>query len=299
MSNFQGKYINPLTDFGFKKLFGTDVNKVLLIDFLNEILPNKKIKDLTYASTEQLGRTELDRKAIFDLYCIGENGERFIVEMQKAKQNYFKDRSIFYASFPVQEQAKKNEWDYKLEPVYSVGILDFIFDDHKTDKNLLHIVELKNQRCEVFYDKLKFIYLELPKFKKKEEELKTRFDKWLYVFTHLSELQNRPKKLQERIFNRLFEAAEIAKFSKKEREAYEESLKNYRDIKNIVDTSREEGLQEGLQEGREEGLQKGRKEREIEIVKNCVLAKMNNSTISSITGLDIAVIQEIRKSFSD
>ena len=144
--------------------------------------PNKKIKDLTYASTEQLGRTELDRKAIFDLYCIGENGERFIVEMQKAKQNYFKDRSIFYASFPVQEQAKKNEWDYKLEPVYSVGILDFIFDDHKTDKNLLHIVELKNQRCEVFYDKLKFIYLELPKFKKKEEELKTRFDKWLYVF---------------------------------------------------------------------------------------------------------------------
>ena len=295
MSNFQGKYINPLTDFGFKKLFGTDVNKVLLIDFLNEILPNKKIKDLTYASTEQLGRTELDRKAIFDLYCIGENGERFIVEMQKAKQNYFKDRSIFYASFPVQEQAKKNEWDYKLEPVYSVGILDFIFDDHKTDKNLLHIVELKNQRCEVFYDKLKFIYLELPKFKKKEEELKTRFDKWLYVFTHLSELQNRPKKLQERIFNRLFEAAEIAKFSKKEREAYEESLKNYRDIKNIVDTSREEGLQEG----REEGLQKGRKEREIEIVKNCVLAKMNNSTISSITGLDIAVIQEIRKSFSD
>ena len=295
MSNFQEKYINPLTDFGFKKLFGTDVNKVLLIDFLNEILPNKKIKDLTYASTEQLGRTELDRKAIFDLYCIGENGERFIVEMQKAKQNYFKDRSIFYASFPVQEQAKKNEWDYKLEPVYSVGILDFIFDDHKTDKNLLHIVELKNQRCEVFYDKLKFIYLELPKFKKKEEELKTRFDKWLYVFTHLSELQNRPKKLQERIFNRLFEAAEIAKFSKKEREAYEESLKNYRDIKNIVDTSREEGLQEG----REEGLQKGRKEREIEIVKNCVLAKMNNSTISSITGLDIAVIQEIRKSFSD
>ena len=295
MSNLQGKYINPLTDFGFKKLFGTDVNKVLLIDFLNEILPNKKIKDLTYASTEQLGRTELDRKAIFDLYCIGENGERFIVEMQKAKQNYFKDRSIFYASFPVQEQAKKNEWDYKLEPVYSVGILDFIFDDHKTDKNLLHIVELKNQRCEVFYDKLKFIYLELPKFKKKEEELKTHFDKWLYVFTHLSELQNRPKKLQERIFNRLFEAAEIAKFSKKEREAYEESLKNYRDIKNIVDTSREEGLQEG----REEGLQKGRKEREIEIVKNCVLAKMNNSTISSITGLDIAVIQEIRKSFSD
>lgn len=235
------RYINPLTDFGFKKLFGTEPNKMLLIDFLNLILPDKKIKDLTYSSNEKAGLTELDRKAIFDLYCIGDKGDRFIVEMQKAKQNYFKDRSVYYASFPIQEQAMKSAWDYKLDPVYSVGILDFIFEDHKNEEELLHIVELKNQRCEVFYDKLKFIYLELPKFKKKEEDLVTHFDKWIYVFTHLSELQNRPEKLQERVFAKLFEAAEIAKFSVEEREAYEESLKYYRDIKNVVDTSKEEG----------------------------------------------------------
>ena len=101
MSEQRERYINPLTDFGFKKLFGTEVNKELLIDFLNEILPDKKIKNLSYSSEENQGLTELDRKAIFDLYCIGNNGERFIVEMQKAKQNYFKDRSIFYASFPI------------------------------------------------------------------------------------------------------------------------------------------------------------------------------------------------------
>ena len=241
MSQQKEKYINPLTDFGFKKLFGTEPNKDLLIDFLNQILPDRKIKDLSYSSGEKQGLTELDRKAIFDLYCIGNEGERFIVEMQKAKQNYFKDRSVFYASFPIQEQGKKNKWDYRLDPVYSVGILDFIFDDHKNEKDLLHIVELKNQRCEVFYDKLKFVYIELPKFTKKESEIETRFDKWMYVFTHLSQLQNRPKKLQERVFAKLFEAAEIAKFSPKEREAYEESLKYYRDIKNVVDTSREEG----------------------------------------------------------
>lgn len=174
------KYINPLTDFGFKKLFGTEPNKALLIDFLNQILPkNHKIKDLTYASNEKLGHTQIDRKAIFDLFCIGEQGERFIVEMQKAKQNYFKDRSVFYASFPIQDQAKKSEWDYRLDPVYSIGILDFIFEEHKKEEELLHVVELKNQRCEVFYDKLKFIYIELPKFNKKEEELETQFDKWL------------------------------------------------------------------------------------------------------------------------
>ena len=249
MSEQRERYINPLTDFGFKKLFGTEPNKMLIIDFLNQILPDRKIKDLSYSSTEKLGLTEVDRKAIFDLYCIGDNGERFIVEMQKAKQNYFKDRSVFYASFPIQEQAKKNNWDYKLDAVYSIGILDFIFDDHKGEKEFLHIVELKNQRCEVFYDKLKFVYLELPKFKKKEEELETHFDKWMYAFTHLSQLQDRPKKLQDKIFSKLFEAAEIAKFTPNERKAYEESLKHYRDIKNVVDTAREEGFNEGIKKG--------------------------------------------------
>ncbi len=256
MSNIIGdeKYINPLTDFGFKKLFGTEPNKNLLIDFLNQILPNnKKIQNLTYASTDKLGKTELDRKAIFDLYCTGTKGERFIVEMQKAKQNYFKDRSVFYATFPIQEQAKKGNWDYKLEPVYSIGILDFIFDDHKTDPTLHHIVEFKNQRGEVFYDKLKLIYLELPKFKKKESELKNHYEKWLYVLRHLSDLQDRPKKLQARVFKQLFEAAEIAKFTRTERTSYEESLKHYRDIKNIVDTSHGEGIIEGLEKGKIEG----------------------------------------------
>ena len=234
-----------MTDFGFKKLFGTEPNKDLLIDFLNQILPERhQIKDLNYSRNEQLGQAELDRKAIFDLYCIGQSGERFIVEVQKAKQNYFKDRSIYYSSFPIQEQAKKGDWDFKQDPVYTVGILDFIFDDHKNEDELLHLIELKNQRCEVFYDKLKLIYIELPKFKKTQEELEDHFEKWLYVFRHLSELQDRPQQLQDRIFQKLFDTAEIAKFTVEEREAYEESLKYYRDIKNVVDTSREEGKEE-------------------------------------------------------
>jgi len=249
MSNLTGRYINPLTDFGFKKLFGNEPNKDLLIDFLNQILPERhQIKDLNYSRNEQLGQAELDRKAIFDLYCIGQSGERFIVEVQKAKQNYFKDRSIYYSSFPIQEQAKKGDWDFKQDPVYTVGILDFIFDDHKNEDELLHLIELKNQRCEVFYDKLKFIYIELPKFKKTQEELEDHFEKWLYVFRHLSELQDRPQQLQDRIFQKLFDTAEIAKFTAEERVAYEESLKYYRDIKNVVDTSREEGKEEGIEE---------------------------------------------------
>ncbi len=104
MNSIVGKNLNPLTDFGLKKLFGSEPNKDLLIDFLNQILPEKhKIETLTYAQNEHLGVSEIDRKAIFDLYCIGETGEKFIVEIQKAKQNYFKNRSVFYSTFPIQE----------------------------------------------------------------------------------------------------------------------------------------------------------------------------------------------------
>jgi len=301
MSGLTEKYINPLTDFGFKKLFGSEPNKALLIDFLNEILPDKKIKDLSYTSTENLGITEVDRKAIFDLYCIGDDGDRFIVEMQKAKQNFFKDRSVFYASFPIQEQARKTPWDYKLQPVYSVGILDFIFDDHKDDKELLHIVQLKNQRVEVFYKKLMFVYLELRKFKKEAHELTTKFDKWLYVLRHLSDLDKRPPALKERVFKKLFEVAEIAKFSPKERDAYESSLKYFRDMQNVIDTAREEGEEVGFADGREmgraegraEGQEVGRKNMKIEMAKEMKAANESIEKIKKYTGLSSAEIKEL------
>ena len=241
------RYINPLTDFGFKRLFGTEPNKNLLIDFLNVILPTQhRVKDLTYQSTENLGNTPIDREAIFDLHCQSEKGEKFIVEMQKAKHNYFKDRSIYYASFPIQDQAQKGDWNYKLAPVYTIGILDFVFDEDKNDDNFLHIVELKDQDCQVFYEKLKFIYLELPKFNKTINQLNDHFDKWLFLLKHLPELEEPPLPLQENVFMQLFEVAQITNFSQQERDAYENSLKYYRDMKGVIETAREEGREDGM-----------------------------------------------------
>ncbi len=248
------RYINLLTDFGFKRLFGSEPSKALLIDFLNSILPTyHTVADISYKSNENVGNTALDRKAIFDLYCESEAGEKFIVEIQKAKQNYFKDRSVYYATFPIQEQAIQGDWNYKLSSVYTIGILDFIFDDHKNDPEFFHTVELKNQNCEVFYDKLKFIYIELPKFNKPLEELENHFEKWLFLFRHLSQLDTPPQKLQEGVFNQLFELAEIAQFSPDEQRAYQNSLKYYRDLNNVVETA----IQEGREEGRQEGIQEG------------------------------------------
>ncbi|WP_424100557.1 Rpn family recombination-promoting nuclease/putative transposase [Moorena producens] len=253
------KYISLLTDFGFKRVFGTEPNKGLLIDFLNTLLPPRHhIEDVTFKNTENLGNTPVDRKGIFDIYCQSKNGERFIVEIQKAKQNFFKDRSVYYSTFPIQEQAQKGDWDYHLKAVYTVGVLDFVFDDHKHDETILHTVELKNQDCQVFYDKLKFLYIELPKFTKTLDQLETHFDKWLFVLKNLSELQNRPQPFQESVFNQLFDVAEIANFSRTEQDNYQNSLKYYRDMNNIVETSRQEGREEGLKQGREEGAQRER-----------------------------------------
>ncbi len=258
ISALSDRYINPLTDFGFKRIFGTEINKALPIDFLNVILPPQHhVKDLTYRNTENLGNTPIDRKAIFDLYCESKSGEKFIVEMQKAKHDYFKDRSVYYATFPIQEQAKKGEWNYKLKAVYTIGILDFIFRDHQDDPTLLHIVELKDQECRVFYDKLKFIYIELPKFTKTIDELQNHFEQWLFVLKHLPDLEYQPSSLQDNVFKQLFDTAQITNLSQEDRQAYENSLKYYRDMVGVVETARREGIKKGLQKGIEQGIQQG------------------------------------------
>ncbi len=263
------KYINPYTDLGFKKLFGTAMNKELLISFLNALLYDREvICDVTYLNTEHLGTQEYDRRAIFDVYCVNEKGERFLVEMQKGEQNFFKDRSVYYSTFPIREQAPRGQWDYELKAVYVVGILNFVFDD-TDDDYFHHEVKLTDLRTrEVFYDKLSFFYLEMPKFNKTENELVTMFDKWLFVLRNLAYLMERPRALQERVFTSLFEAAEIAKFSRRELCQYEESLKNFRDMYSVITTAEgkglarglEEGLKKGLKKGLEEGLKKGLKE---------------------------------------
>jgi len=259
------KYINFFTDFGFKKLFGSEPNKDLLIDFLNELLKGREqpIKTLTFQQNEHLGISEVDRKAIFNLYCESESGEKFIVELKKAKQKFFKDRSLFYATFPIQEQAQRGDWDFRLKAVYTIGILDFVFDEDRDDDKYLYDVKLTEQETgDVFSDKLNFIYIEMPKFNKAEEELATHFDKWLFAIKNLYRLDGIPGKLREKVFERFFEIAEIARMDKTERNSYENSLKYYRDMKNVIDTAKGEGWEEGRAEGHAEGRAEGRAEGE-------------------------------------
>ncbi|MBQ8064114.1 MAG: PD-(D/E)XK nuclease family transposase [Prevotella sp.] len=254
----QERYINPYTDFGFKKLFGTEMNKDLLISFLNALFTGTKqeIVDVEYLNSEHLGDGYGDRRAVFDVYCKTTDGSRFIVEMQRAQQDYFKDRSLYYSTFAIREQAEKGrDWDYQLDDVYTIGVLNFTFPDEEYPADsYFHQVKLKDvDDNHVFYDKLTLIYLEMPKFHKTEDELETMFDKWMFVLRNLSRLLERPKALQDRVFKKLFEQAEIAKYNPEERREYEASLKNFWDyystIKSALNKGREEGWAEGLAEG--------------------------------------------------
>ncbi len=276
----KAKYINPFTDFGFKKIFGEEASKPLLIDFLNALLPQQnKIVDLSFKNTEQLGQTEVDRKAVYDIYCENENGEKFIVELQKAKQNYFKERTIYYSTFPIREQAEKGEWNYNLKAVYCVGILDFTFDDYESEpekSEVVHTIRLKNQNGKTFYDKLTYIYLEMPNFKQKENELVTRLDKWLYLIKHLEDFQTIPAIFKDEVFTQAFEKAELAKFGQAELDSYENSLKTYRDLKSVIETAYDDGKTEGKTEGKlEEKLEVALKMREKGFP--IVISRFNNT----------------------
>jgi predicted transposase/invertase (TIGR01784 family) len=293
------RYLNPFTDFGFKKLFGEEYNKDLLLDFLNQLLKAEqgKIKNLTYLKNEHIGRSEDDRRAVFDLYCENERGEKFIVEIQKTKQKFFKDRTLYYSTFPISEQAQSGDWNFELKAVYTVAILDFIFDEDADEpEKMRYDVKLSDIATnKIFYDKLTFIYLEMPKFNKTVDELKNRFDKWLYVLKNLERLHNIPAKFQDRIFKKLFSAAEISKLSIEEARRYEDSLKVYRDIKNSLDTAREEGREKGREEGLKEGIQKAKYEDAL----NMLADGLPVEKVSKYTGLPVDAVRKLQNNSSN
>lgn len=281
MRQTEERYISLLTDFGFKRIFGSKLNKSLLISFLNSLFDGEQvIRDVKFLNSEHVGDVFADRKAIFDVYCENEHGEKFIVEMQNAYQTFFKDRSLYYATFPIREQAHKGtDWNFKLEHVYVVALLNYNMSDPAfSDTTINHDVGLLDKSThKVFNDKLTFKYVEISKFDKSEDQLETDFDKWLYVLRNLSRLDRQPKHLQDEVFNRLFEEAEMAKFTKTELREYEDSLKAYRDIKNSLNTAEEKGRAEGRAEGFVQG--------QAEIIKKMISKGMSTNDIANMTGL--------------
>ena len=277
MNRIEGRYISLLTDFGFMRIFGTKPNKDLLINFLNSLFEGfQVIKDVKYLNSEHVGDVFAERKPIFDVYCENEKGEKFIVEMQNA------------SIFPIREHAPKGaDWNFKLDHVYIVALLNFDLEVEAFDKNdINHDVGLLDKKThKVFNDKLSFKYVEIAKFDKTEDELVTLYDKWLYVLKNLSRLDERPAALKEKVFTKLFEEAEIAKFTPTELKEYEDSLKAYRDIKNSIDTA--------LEKGREEGRAESKNLKVIQIAKKMLAAGMDIDTVINMTDLSKSEIEKL------
>ena len=304
-----GRYVNPYTDFGFKWLFGTEMNKDLLIAFLNSLLNLKSpIEDIAYKNVEKLGDTTQNRRAVFDVYCTSQDGDHFIVEMQREIQEFFVDRSIYYASFPIRDQALRGEgWDFKLQAVYMVGLLNFCFDQTPQYHHEVKLTDTTTKK--VFYDKLTFVYLELPKFKKDISECNTLLDKWMFVLKNMTRLLGRPVELQQKIFEKLFATAEVANFNEVQRAQYEESLKEYRDFNNILSTKEKrsmeigmekgmkqgikQGMEKGLEEGMKQGMERGKEDTQKEIARNMKQKGMDLNLIKDLTGLTASKIENL------
>lgn len=288
------KFINPFTDIGFKRIFGQEISKPVLIAFLNALLSEERtIVDVKFLDKEQLGISSGDRSLIYDIYCETETGEHIIVEMQNKYQPYFKKRSIYYLSRSIVEQGERgSEWSYDIKAVYLVAFLNFklsdISDDFRTDVALMDM-----KRRTVFSDKVRLIYLQLPYFTKEADECETVFERIIYVLKHMDILQRMPWMAQDAVFKKLSEIAEVASLDSEERKKYDESLRAYRDTIVVMEGQFLEGERKGLEKGLEKGRAEGRAEGRLDIAHKMKSDGLPAEVISKYTGLSEDEVMEL------
>ncbi|GGK04984.1 Rpn family recombination-promoting nuclease/putative transposase [Parabacteroides faecis] len=307
------KFINPFTDEGFKRIFGNEINKDMIIRFLNSLL-NETITDITFRNVEALGICRNDRKAVFDIFCETDKHELIIVEMQKSSQKYFSDRVLYYASFAIQQQAtyakeqleqelkllkeeqegnsskpKRLRWNYAVNRVYVVCFLNYIMDRKHPAKYRWDIIRMDRELKEPFSDTLMEIYLEMPKFNLRLSECDTLYKKFLFALNNIEIMERLPKELNEQIFQKLKSIVEIERMTPDERLAYELSLSTERDLYACMETKYEEGLEKGIEKGKAEGLAEGIKS----VAARLKHLGMDLPSITHATGLTEAEIQAL------
>ncbi len=291
-------FIEPLSDFGFKKIFGSAVNKDLLITFLNVVFQGRKtILDIHECNSERIGKTKDYGKVFYDLHCIGQNGEHIIIEVQRYNQRNFLNRILYYQSILISEQGqigKQKKWNYEISEIYTIVLMDsFPLEIENKDENYIHpLCYCSMETGRIYLEKSKIIFLELIKFTKKEPEIQGDLEKWLFALKYMSVMQKIPEQLQEPLFKKLFKIAKYSNLNRKEQEMYDRELKRKRDAQLMKDT----WFEEGEIKGRAEGEIKGRDERNQEFV--LLLHNYGDpiEKISKITGLSQEAINKIIKS---
>ncbi len=293
-----GRFINPFTDFGFKYLFGREVSKDILIEFLNDLLQGERvITELRFLNNEQEPEQKELRKVIYDIYCETDTGEYIIVEMQNRRQEHFKERGLFYQSQAIVRQGIKGTWDFKLDAVYGVFFANFFLDGKENGKLRRDVALADLETGEIFCDKLRQIYIELPYFIKDEDECETDFERWIYVLKNMEILERMPFKSRKAVFDRLEKMASKANMTEQERWQYEEEWKNANDYYNTLDYAKKEAQAEGraigLAEGLAEGRAEGRAEEQHRLAKGFKDLGFPIESIAQVTGLSIEEIEKL------
>lgn len=297
-----GRYIDPLVDFAFKKIFGSEPNKDLLIAFLNAVFKGRKqIVDLVFNKNEHPGDLRDEGAAIFDLLCTGNDGEQILIEVQRAKQTYFKERALFYTSRLISNQAPKGDrtsWGYKISEVYLIALLEDFTLEKSSKGQYLHDICLCNRTSgEVFYNKLGYTFIELRKFDKVENRLDSDLDKWLYVLRNMSRMDKIPVYLRKPIFKKLFSIAEYTNLTKEEKTMYDQSLKRKWDNQNVLDyavsTAEERGLAKGIEEGLSRGIEEGEHKKALDIALEMKKEGFPVHQIAKFTKLAIEEIESL------
>jgi predicted transposase/invertase (TIGR01784 family) len=274
------RFIDPMTDFGFKRIFANPKHTENTIRLLNAILDlDSSIVKIEFQNLENPAENHELRGVIYDILCEDENGRKFIVELQRTRQEFFVDRSVFYSCRFINSQLKRGKTDnykdrYKLLPVYFIGILGFnIFDDEKHIRK----VNLRDENCQKVSETLNFTYIEIPKFM--SEEPTTEIEKLLFFLKNGESLENR-ESLSE--FEDIFNLAEYYALGEEDQRIYDTILNQQLARIDMIETARDEGKLEG------------EKSKQLEIAQKMVQKGLDVDSISELSGLSKEEIQKLK-----
>jgi predicted transposase/invertase (TIGR01784 family) len=242
-------YIDPMVDFGFKKIFKDSGKKQLIIRPLNAIF-GLDIADIDIRESEQLGLTEQERKVTYDMHCDTKDGRSFIIEVQLADQPYFMERAIFYSARTISQKGQSGKWDYDFKPVFFLGLLNFDIRHLEPEKadpaQFIYKFSLREDKThEQMSRALRFAFMEVARFDKTKDECETFEERFLYLMKNLPTFVEKPELWDDPYFNEFMEQAEFASMTFEEQERYIASMKQKWDYDNSIDFAREEGREEG------------------------------------------------------
>ena len=283
------RYVDLLSNSGFKAVFGDRANKDVVMSVMNMLLPEgRRVEDIEYAPTEHQGQMDENKEFRYDFMCRGTDGSFFIVEVQNSPEKFWFKRTVSYAS-RVYDRQNRRGGEYDVPPVYLIGLMGI--DVKHSDPSLWYgryVSEYtfrEKHTGELQDDTIFIIFAELRRFDKELQDCSDDLEKMLYVIKNGWRFQNQPKELQDEIFRRLLEACDIPRFSEAKRNKYDKDMYDERRRNGELAAAREIGMKEGMEKGREEGREEGRDAKALEIAMALKAKGMSAAEIAAVVGL--------------